>query len=311
MIPIQKISYGRAFNAHRFWAYYLMRLAVQPALRRMVAGLDAACVNLLETGRGDRLRDQARQDRAPIVEPTARELQENGFATMAPLLDERAIGEIHDYLAGQDALAGSRQVRVVPNLDTQGIRHASYPLETIVACPHLLDTINSPALLDVVESYLGCRPTVTSLGLRWSFPADEGGTDVQFFHRDVECWRMLKFFIYLTDVDETAGPHEYVLRSQRGAGRLRLQPYDDIEVAQQHGANVKRVLGRRGTNFIEDTWGIHKGVRPTGKPRLLFDVMYSASPVGIYQYDPVASKDASRYDAHVNRLMLRSPARTI
>src|SRR5690606_20401751 len=88
----------------------------------------------------------------------------------------------------------------VPN----GIRMANYDLKDIIAAPHLLELANRPSLLRLAASYIGCKPTISALGLRWSFPSVGAAADVQAFHRDLEDWRYLKVLVYLTEVNEEA-----------------------------------------------------------------------------------------------------------
>src|SRR6202008_1618571 len=90
------------------------------------------------------------------------------------------------------------------------LRVADYQLRDIVTCPHILALANSPALLGLAAPYLECKPTISALGLRWSFPAEGDSSALQAFHRDSEDWRYLKVLVYLTDVDEESGPHVYL-----------------------------------------------------------------------------------------------------
>ncbi len=61
----------------------------------------------------------------------------------------------------------------------------------------------------------------------WSFPtktaseADLSRASFKF-HFDLDDWRMLKFFFYLSDVDADAGPHVYV-RGSHNRRRVKHQ----------------------------------------------------------------------------------------
>jgi hypothetical protein len=66
--------------------------------------------------------------------------------------------------------------------------------------------------------------------------------------------------------------------------------------------------GKAGTAFLENTYGFHRGVPPTEKPRLLFQVLYSLRN-SIYGPDePVARIGAdgipAGIDPFINRVYL-------
>lgn len=292
MIESRRLSFWRGFNAHHFAAYFLRRLFVSPHLRAAAARLAALRVNWR----------RGRPVTAGTSESVAQRLREQGCALLAPFLNDRQIGEIRTYLQAHTGIAGGR--RVVVDEHTSGIQRAIYPLATILACPHLLELANHPELLDIAGAYLGCVPTISTVGLQWTFPGAWDPSSVQRFHRDTEDWRFVKFFVYLSDVETDSGPHRYVLASHRKRAKLR-GAHDDAGVVEKHGAErILTITGPRGTNFIEDTWGIHKGEPPSARPRLMFDVMYSVGPVPLYEYRPVTLPGAHRYDRYVNRLIL-------
>jgi hypothetical protein len=79
---------------------------------------------------------------------------------------------------------------------------------------------------------------------------------------------------------------QYVPGSHRERMPLRLRPYPDAEIARDYGAGVT-VTGAAGTAFAIDTRGIHKGVPPLARPRLLLCIQYSLLPCLIYDDGPV------------------------
>src|SRR3989442_12227115 len=71
----------------------------------------------------------------------------------------------------------------------------------------------------MAASHLGCTPTLSTLQAWWDFAehrtnevAGSGGAlnayAPQRYHRDLNDFRMFWVYVYLTDVDETCGPHE-------------------------------------------------------------------------------------------------------
>jgi hypothetical protein len=183
---------------------------------------------------------------------------------------------------------------------------AAYPLSTLLDCQVVRDFANSPVLLTIARNYLGCTPTISSIGVRWSFPKPSRLDGTQIFHRDVDDWRFMKAFIYLTDVDHESGPHRYVKRTHCTSSRLRALPYSSVQLEQEYGAEtIETVVGPRGTTFLADTFGIHCGMPPLTRPRLILQVQYSVLPIYAFRYDPLKLPISSGENRYVNRLLLQ------
>jgi len=275
--------------------YYAQRVCTSRRLRRattraLVAGLGA-------------LHGQDGRPREPG--PRVAILRAQGYLRMEQLLSAAQCAEMLAWLRPRPMIA-ARGNGAAFALDAapRGARIGDYPLETVVNCPHLLDLANDPDMLALAGGYLGYTPVITLLGLRWSFPIDgEGGdADVQHFHRDVEPGS-IKLLVYLTDVDEASGPHRYVPRSHLDRMPLRMQRYADNDIVRHHGGSVS-ITGPAGTAIAIDNKGIHKGVPPQARPRLLLVIQYSLLPCLMYEYAPVNYHGRARFSAYTNRLMV-------
>jgi len=93
------------------------------------------------------------------------------------------------------------------------------------------------------------------------------------WHRDRDGYKVLKFFIYLTDVDDDSGPHEYAIKSHL-IKPFRFTPqirYKDFEVKNYF--DVVKINGKAGTCFVADTTGLHKGTAPikNGRSIIVFN----------------------------------------
>jgi hypothetical protein len=120
----------------------------------------------------------------------------------------------------------------------------------------------------------------------------------------VDDWRFLKLFIYLTDVDEGGGPHCYVRTSHTSAFGWTAKAYTQAELEGRFGADkVTTVTGPKGTTFMADTLGVHRGVAPVTRPRLILQVQYSLLPVFAFLYQPLTGA-GSPEAAYSNRLIL-------
>ena len=113
----------------------------------------------------------------------------------------------------------------------------------------------------------------------------------QLWHRDPEDRYILKVFLYLSDVDDGAGPFTYAAGSHPKA-KLRREPAftsdadgarrsDDGQMAEvvPPGRWVKGT-GPRGTLIFADTRGYHKGGLARERDRLLYTCQFLSKAAG-------------------------------
>jgi hypothetical protein len=299
MIQTRSFAFGRDFSLRHATGYFGMRLLPFVLPRNAVASTAAFLINRRQPRRP--LRELSETERTHSLEVVSN-LRNSGFSMLPPLLTQPEIAEIRAFLDTKQVHAGRRSFR--PDAPPADVRRASYALPDILDCPHVLAAINRPEILHIAQSYLGCAPTISSIGIHLTVPSSSGVVDVQRFHRDPDDWRFIKLFVYLTDVDSDCGPHEFIASSHRTSGRLISKPYEDPEVLRRYGnRNMRRVLGPRGTTFIADTWGIHKGGAGT-RPRLMLQIQYSVLPVAKFNYHPVRLDRPAAVDRYTNRLLL-------
>ncbi len=153
----------------------------------------------------------------------------------------------------------------------------------------------SQEVLDVVNGYIGmwAKLYYYTLGVTNPVAAGEVPRQSQRWHRDPEDRRMCKVFVYLNDVDETAGPFMYVRGSTRGNrwGHLFKQrpphgyyPAEGDVEAKVSSEDILACTGRAGTVIFADTSGLHKGGYATEKPRVMSTTGFvtQASPRGVF-----------------------------
>jgi hypothetical protein len=295
MMEVIRMRPGPGFSLRHLFLYYVNRLIPQYSLRRLIAHVVAKIVG-------------AHHSNAPLSDECTRavnELRARGCAALSPLFTSAQLEDILEYLRHNEVVTcGS--VTALPNDPSHKARIASYALPTVLRCPHILAAINSTAILHLGERYLGCRPTISSVRIDKSLPTLDGRPeDVQRFHRDYDDWRFFKLFVYLSDVDEHAGPHEFVTQSHVTSGRLLATPYNVDDIRRVYGPDsIQQMIGRRGTTFLVDTWGIHRGAVPRRGERLLLQVQYSLLPVYKFRYRPLTDVQ-QQLDRYTNRLLIR------
>ncbi len=142
----------------------------------------------------------------------------------------------------------------------------------------------SEALLGIVNSYRQRQTRLFYLDNWFTVPYPGAGDRVasQRWHRDPEDEHIVKVFVYFSDVDEEAGPFEYVRGSTAGGryGDLwawseghRYPPADELEAAVVADDRFT-VTGSAGTIIVCDTGGFHRGGFARTKPRILSIATY-------------------------------------
>jgi hypothetical protein len=287
---------GEGFEARRALLYYAQRFVTAPRVRRAASDLIAAG---LRRRHGD--GDAWPQD--DVCREALATLRRDGVAMLPPLVSDEQITAMADYFRRRPVIAGGQ----LTSLDAlpAGAPAAAYTLDTVLACPGMPGLLNAPRSLRIAADYLGCKPTLSSVGVRWTFPGAAGSAGFQSFHRDVDDWRFIKVFVYLNPVDEGCGPHMYVRGSHLTGFGLTARPYEASELRARYGdESLLTVTGPPGTTFVADTLGIHRGGRPSERPRLMLQIQYSLLPVFAFRYEPV-SNAAPAIDPYCNRLIMK------
>jgi hypothetical protein len=296
MIGYAQLKPGPGFNLRNAALYYAQRLVTWRGPRHLVCRGLAAAIRLRH-GRGDGAV-------ASAPGPAAQDLERDGLAMLPPFAIPGGVAAITEFLRGEKVTGPGGRLMRLEDLPA-GTGMASYPLATVVACPGLMAAINDPAVLGIAAQYLGCKPTLSSLGIRWSFPAPGRPAETQLFHRDPDDWRFLKLFVYLTEVEAGSGPHVYVRSSHRTPATLRAKPFARDSLVRDYGADkIQPVTGPAGTTFMADTHGIHMGVPPSTSPRLILQVQYSLLPIFAFRYEPARLASEVPLDRYVNRLIV-------
>jgi hypothetical protein len=296
MIKEARLTPGPGFRPARALLYFGMRLVPQVSLRRAVA---ATCAGVARV-----VRPKASASLGELDAEFLEDLRNEGITCIPPVLTDAQLDDVRAYLLPRELQAPNGERFDLPHVPAN-VCMGSYSLDTIVECPHLLEIANRSDVLAFVERYLGCPPIISAMRIDCAFPFEGRAADVQHFHRDYDEWRFCKLFVYLTDVHDEEGPHEFVRRSHRRSGRLRAQFFSLDRIRRDYGLHaIARICGKRGTSFFADTWGIHRGAPPRRGVRMLFQVTYSILPTYKFEYEPVRTPRAARFDRRVNALLM-------
>jgi hypothetical protein len=170
----------------------------------------------------------------------------------------------------------------------------------------------SSAVLEIVNEYRGEWTKLYYLDNWFTVPFAESSERLgsQRWHRDPEDEHVVKAFLYLTDVDEGAGPFEYVRGSSRGGrygdlwpwadsvDRGDMYPPQDELTAAVDPSDRLSLAGPAGTLILGDTAGFHRGGFSRTKPRVL----------GLSTYVPSRSLTERRFDVDFDGARVLPPA---
>jgi ectoine hydroxylase-related dioxygenase (phytanoyl-CoA dioxygenase family) len=145
-----------------------------------------------------------------------------------------------------------------------------------------------PRILKIAQDYLGTLPVLDFVAMWWHTKSPSPDKEAaQYFHFDMERLRWIKFFFYLTDVNEESGPHIFVPKSHLDNGlpfSLRSKGYTRLEDSHVDKlfpkASWKVFTGPIGSMIVEDTRGLHKGKHVENGDRLVFQLQFTSSLFG-------------------------------
>ncbi|HVW73751.1 MAG TPA: phytanoyl-CoA dioxygenase family protein [Rhizomicrobium sp.] len=227
-------------------------------------------------------------------------LNRDGYYIFPELLPDDVCDEIQDFAANAQTIVETNR-----DLKSPLVRYdSSHPISRTYKIMEkdsirnrgIQQIVADPVFVAIAESYLGTLPVIGRVDAWWSacYGNQPGSDAAQLFHFDFDAppaW--LKLFVYLTDVGPDNGPHVYVRESHKAglvqAREFRSRGYEritDEEMAAMFGADkLVEIGGKRGTVFMADTRGFHKGKFPTEGHRLIAQVVY-CSPIFNDYIDP-------------------------
>jgi hypothetical protein len=235
----------------------------------------------------------------PGLAAVTEQLREQGYYVFPKLLSDAVVDELLRYALSaegyyvpgterKDEAEAARRAKTFDRNRPLGVRF-DYPAATLVKEPAIQRLLTDRSILAVAQSYLGCDPILDLVTMWWHTAAspEPSAEAAQLFHFDMDRIKWLKFFVYLTDVDDRSGPHVFVPGSHRRSGipwRMLQKGYarlSDDEVQAYYGPDgLRRFTGPRGTVIAEDTRGLHKGAHVLEGDRLVFQLEFVDSLFG-------------------------------
>lgn len=194
-----------------------------------------------------------------------------------------------DKTSGKEIAKGSS----VDHLNKYSHLYGHYNTNDLLNIEEIESLVNNPSLYVIPLAYFGCMPTLSTVSCWWSHPSEKS-EGAQLFHQDRGDFLSLNLFIYLTDVDENSGAHEFCLKthtfenlksllSSKNISEDNFWPWwershrkSDKDVASFF--DIKTITGKAGSAFFEDTRGLHRGLLPKNKSRLVLELVWVLVP---------------------------------
>ena len=209
--------------------------------------------------------------------------------TLAPktvqlFLDFAFTNPCHGNRSKEDHLLISNQEIASKDFKDSPYQVASYS-SSIEDFEGILELKNDPVILELARQYIGREPVYYRSELLWTFPENPLSETIytQFFHCDINDYRNLKFFFYLTDVDSDCGPHSYIKGSNKRRSLLHqtqgglIRPAQEAEFIRFYGADqIVNICGLVGSGFMGDPYCLHRGGSPKKNARLLLQIEFGS-----------------------------------
>ena len=182
------------------------------------------------------------------------------------------------------------------------VKLAGFKSDDLFRCTGLLKLACDHAIVEAVSSCIGCTPTISRLHAYYAFPSqpDKAMTP---YRRDLEDFNCITLFVYLTEVGPEDGPHQFIpythrieslhqyLRSTGKKADLQSlfvknsRNLATAELERIFEDEIVTVTGPAGFAFLEDTYGLHREIRPSRGARLVFSCLYTGLPLRFADQD--------------------------
>ncbi len=157
-------------------------------------------------------------------------------------------------------------------------------IEPYLNAQYTLDIATDERIIKIASAFFNCMPGLGTCNLRKSFPTNNPPAGTNMFHRDFNSpVKLLKFFVYLNDVDINNGPFTYVEGSNRQVPAnphwTQYHRWPDDQIEKVYGKNrIKYLTANYGDLLIATTNGFHKGLQIKQGERTMFTINYLIHP---------------------------------
>lgn len=222
------------------------------------------------------------------------DLKEKGYYQQENFVTDSEYKKIYNYISTlkgyfiSDNLINEKPLLQTINFnDIKGAKF-NYQSNDLLNNHEIQKLLINNNILKISQEYLGSAPLIDNVSAWWSFPTDKPDSSAaQLWHFDFERPKWIKVFLYLTDCNESNGPHCFIEGSHKNGAiplSIRLKMYTRIEDDYVNNFfskdTIKVMTAKKKSILFEDTRGLHKGMKVKEGKRLILQFQYSSSMFG-------------------------------
>lgn len=220
------------------------------------------------------------------------EVEREGFTVLSNVLDQESVVECRERLAAVECRTVSDRQEAAgrlakPDMANPIAEKYTVPLETLARDPLVVRLVQDTRLQDIAAGYLGVPPILDTVSAWFSFPSNAASSQAgQIFHFDLERVKWLKCFVFLTDTSIDNGAHVFVPGTHKDGGIPRsilnrgYSRHSDERVADLLSREPVLIEAKAGDVLIEDTRGLHKGLRVRSGYRAVVELQFASCLYG-------------------------------
>jgi hypothetical protein len=241
------------------------------------------------------------------------DVQEKGYANTVSLnIDSSIVKNIHNHLSQLERYPGhiiSNSNRPTKH-NLKNSKFITYHPKDLLKSNDIQKIIFDKKLISIATEYFDCLPTCITLNCYWQNALNDQDYNPQFFHRDNHDFKLLTYFIFLTDTNTLDGGHEYIKYSnnlKNFNNNLDIQTKNKINSLLKKKFKINNLskenllylffeldkngyghediydelkkykielFGNSGSGFLTNNYGVHRAVPPVTKKRLIFWVSF-------------------------------------
>ncbi len=292
-------------------AYFSMRRLYRKTNGRFNDAIGGVC-SVLHRKRSTQLSDSVFTHAGPReIHGIATQLRCDGFYQFRRRLPTDLCEKLLQFSLITPGIATTHEPLGAPTVfdrnNPQTVRH-QFRANELFQEPAVQQVATDPYFLAIAQEYLGFNPVLDLLAMWWSAPGDISlqSKAAQLYHFDMDRFKFVKFFIYLTDVGSDNGPHCYVRGShiRKPLNLLRDERISDEEIFDHYPAeDLVELTGPVGTLLAVDTRGFHKGKPLVTKDRLIFQIQFADSLFGqnyprVHVSEDICQQTAARLESN-------------
>ena len=198
-------------------------------------------------------------------------MEKNGYCRLGKIIEPRvALAELSKYPVYNGHVKTRSNHKPITNYHNVRLKSGiySWDAQDLLKCKSITDLASNPMIIQFVSDYLGCIPTCYSLNCMLSDGKSDHGTTTP--HRDLDDFKWVTLFVYLTGGKEDSGAHIFEAGSHLGNPNTK----NGWETEPQSGEQVV-LSAPTGHAVATDSWGVHYGAPMVdGKRRICLWIRY-------------------------------------